>query len=113
MMHIPWWQWLPIHPWRIVASVEAADEIPARMPPNGAVLVGTLSTPKWIAFDCPCRRGHRIMVNLDPRHRPHWRIAKNTRLTLTPSIDVHRESQRCHYFVRNGRIVWAEPERGK
>src|SRR5438874_6766630 len=34
---------------RIVAVVEAADDVPERLPRNGVVLVGSSTQPKWIA----------------------------------------------------------------
>ncbi len=62
---ISWWQWLPLvgwlSGWRIVVVVESADEVPQRLPYNGAALVGSTDRPKWIVFDCPCQTGHRIM----------------------------------------------------
>ena len=45
-------------------TVDEADEVPAELPRNNAVLVGTVKT-KWIVFDCPCQTGHRIMLNVD------------------------------------------------
>jgi len=103
-----WWQWLPFQPWRIVATVSAADEIPAQVPRNGFVLVGTKQNPKWLVFDCPCRTGHRIMISLDRNHRPHWSIhtGKKNKLTVSPSVDSRTASRRCHYFIRNGRTDW-------
>jgi hypothetical protein len=103
---ISWWQWLPFFRWRIVATVESADEIPARLPRTGAVLVGSQLRPKWIAFDCPCRRGHRIMLTTDKAHAPHWTTTVKGRLTISPSIDFNAPTQRCHYFIRNGRVQW-------
>lgn len=110
LSRIPWWEWwIPFRPWRIVVVVDAADEIPARLPARAAVVVGSLARPKWIAFDCPCGRGHRIMVSLDSAHRPHWTIApKGRRLTLSPSVDAHAGGKRCHYFIRLGRVEWVE-----
>ena len=106
---IQWWEWwAPFRPWRIVATVEAADEIPARLPPRGAVIVGSIERPKWIAFDCPCKSGHRIMITLDPSHRPHWRIVSRGRLTLSPSVDYDGNGRRCHYFVRDGFVEWVK-----
>lgn len=107
MKTIRWWQWLPIFPWRIVASVDAADEVPKALPRNGAVLVGSSERPKWIAFDCPCRSGHRIVLSLDRSHRPHWTLSGDRALTVSPSIDYQTKQRHCHYFVRNGRIEWA------
>lgn len=107
ILDISWWQWLPIHSWRIVAVVESADEIPQRLPRNGVVLVGTSTYPKWIVFDCPCRNGHRIMLNTDKARRPYWILKKQDNLTIHPSIDFQDTKRRCHFFIRNGRMTWA------
>lgn len=107
MSKIPWWQWLPIPRWRIVASVDAADEIPARLPRKGAVLVGSRRQPKWLAFDCPCQRAHRVMVTLDTAHRPYWTVTGGFFLNLWPSVDDRTAGRRCHYIIRNGRTHWA------
>lgn len=101
-----WWEWIPIHRWRVVGIVEAADEIPEKIPKNGAILVGTRKHPKWLAFDCPCRSGHRIMLNTDPGRRPFWSVQEYSSLTVYPSVDFKSHNVRCHYFIRNGRISW-------
>lgn len=110
MTRISWWQWLPVFRWRVVAVVESADNVPSRLPRNGAVLVGTRDSPKWIVFDCPCRRGHRIMLNTDTARLPYWSTTVEGRLTISPSIDSNQDMRRCHYFVRNGRIMWVHEE---
>lgn len=109
---IPFWEWLPGRPWRVVATVEAADEVPSHLPPCGAVIVGSVQRPKWLAFDCPCGTGHRIMVTLDPAHRRHWRISRAKKLTITPSIDYQTDVRRCHFYVIKGRIRWIKNEEG-
>lgn len=106
-MNIPWWDWLPWRRWRVVATVEAADDVPEALPRRGAVLVGSAAYPKWLVFECPCRKEHRIMVSLDPRNRPCWRVSATRRLTVTPSIDAWRGGTRCHFFIRDGRTVWS------
>ncbi len=99
---------IPGRAWRIVTFVDAADEVPVRLPFKGVVIVGSLKQPKWIAFDCPCRKRHRIMISLDRRHVPHWKIANARKLTLYPSIDICDGHNRCHYFVRNGKTFWVK-----
>jgi hypothetical protein len=104
---ISWWEWwIPFRPWRIVSVFEAADEIPARLPTKGAVIVGSYEQPKWIAFDCPCKTGHRIMITLDPAHSPHWYIVEHKKLTISPSVDFQSKERRCHYFIRHGSVEW-------
>ena len=103
---IKWWQWMPRRTWRLVLVVDEADEVPARLPRHTAALVGPNENPKWIAFDCPCRRGHRVMLNLDRRRRPAWSVVSRYPLTISPSIDDYAMG-RCHFFLRQGRIQWA------
>jgi hypothetical protein len=108
---IPWWEWLPFRNWRIVRIVDAADEIPERLPPKGAIMVGPKKNPKWIAFDCPCRTGHRILLNTDRARLPYWMVTMKGGLTISPSVDSFEGKRQCHYFIRKGRVVWAN-ERG-
>ncbi len=107
---ISWSQWLPGRSWRVVATVLEGDEVPVRLPQNGAVLVGSPARPKWLAFDCPCRSGHRIMANLDANRYPFWQVVGRKRLSVWPSFDVRREARRCHYLILQGRTLWV-PEK--
>ena len=107
---ISWWHWIPWRGWRIVKIVEAADEIPEKLPFNAAVIVGSVQNPKWLVFDCPCKTGHRIMITTDPLHYPSWRIIQNKNLTVSPSVDFRTKKMRCHYFIKNGKTVWVKDE---
>lgn len=104
----PLFDWIPGRSWRIVATVDAADEIPDKLPAKGAVLVGSPKHPKWLAFDCPCKTGHRILVSLDRAHFPHWTLYDAKKLTISPSIDYVSPERRCHYLVRGGKIFWVK-----
>lgn len=112
-MKISWWQWWPFFRWRVVGAVDAADEVPRRLPRNGAALVGSEQFPKWVAFDCPCRTGHRIMLNLDSQRKPTWRLgpAPTNKLSIAPSVDYVTEQRRCHYFIRDGKVKWTKDSR--
>lgn len=105
---IPWWRYLPVpwYRWAIVMTVEAADEIPERIPQSSAILVAEPGQAKWIAFSCPCKRGHIVMLNVDGRRYPHWTVDEGKRLTLSPSVNDHSIDNGCHYFIRNGRVDW-------
>lgn len=96
--------------WKIGEEVAAADEIPAVIPKRRAVIVRSGRTPTWVAFDCPCGTGHRIMLNLDGGRRPHWSITKPSPLTIYPSVDDATSTRRCHFFIRGGRVVWARDD---
>ena len=105
--------WLVPRPWRLAGIVAECDEVPERIPMRRAFLVGVSSHWKWLVFDCPCRTGHRIMLNLDPGRRPSWtvRLTRRRRITVAPSIDYSGQHRSCHYFIRDGRLVWASRTR--
>ena len=104
---IPWFKWLP-SPWRkwqIVLIVENADEVPREIPNRGLVLVGSLSTPKWLALDCPCRK-HRIFLNLDRDRKPVWILSLGKSPSLYPSVITRNHNDECHFWLKKGKIVW-------
>jgi len=101
---IPWARW------KVAAEVSAADEIPTDIPKRHAVIVRNDGKSKWLAFDCPCGGGHRIMLNLDEARRPRWRVTKISPLTIYPSVDDATSTRRCHFFIRGGRVTWARDE---
>jgi hypothetical protein len=107
-LKLSWWDRFVLLPWRIVGDVESADDIPSELPRHGAVVVGAGNKLKWIAFDCPCQLRHRIMLNLDASRYPYWRVrrGKKDRLTISPSVSSLENNVHCHYFIREGKVIW-------
>ena len=105
---ITWWRSLPFpwRPWRIVERVSAGDEVPDQIPNKGAVLVGPDGAATWLAFDCPCQTGHRLMVNLNSSRPPFWRVESSNPLSLRPSIHSITPNLSCHFVLNSGRIRW-------
>ena len=100
-----------VRPWLVEATVSEVDQVPRRIRARRAFLVAAEARRKWLVFDCPCGSGHRILLNLDRSRRPFWtlRVAKNRRFTLHPSVDFRDGRRVCHYFLRYGRVAWANP----
>ena len=98
-----------LRPWILAGTVAEGDEVPDLIPVRRAFLVGAPSNWKWLVFDCPCGAGHRIVLNLDRGRAPYWtlRLSRRRRITIHPSIDYRGRNGSCHYFIRNGRVVWA------
>lgn len=105
-MKIGWLQWWPWRAWRVIGHVDAADDVPQYLPRTGVVVVGPPNSPKWLAFDCPCRRGHRILLPASATVRPRWTFESPRKLTLAPSVDARHGPIRCHYFIAKGRVKW-------
>ena len=107
---------LPWRRWRIIGHVDSGDEVPDKLPHRGVVLVGT-AQPAWVALDCPCGTGHRLLVNLDSGRHPRWELDSKPRLSLWPSIDVRAHNRRCHFVLNEGKVRWIpvgrEPAQGR
>lgn len=88
------------------ATVDSAIDIPDRLARKTAVIVRKGDADVWLAFDCPCRAGHRVMLNLDRRAWPAWTINEPAPLTLVPSVDERTGYGRCHYIIKKGKIRW-------
>jgi len=71
------------------------------------VLVKGTRGASWAVFDCPCVRRHRLLIALDPRTHPRWRISGRRRPSLTPSIDVVETGMRCHFWLTKGAVKWS------
>ena len=112
MRHPQWWLPSPLRRYALADIVHSVGDVPINLPSRAAVVVLDGDRLKWIAFDCPCTRGHRILVSLDEEVRPHWTVTRAQPLTLHPSIDAKTDGRQCHYLIRRGRIVWV-PARKK
>ena len=74
-----WWQSLQAWASRPVTLqsevISSVVDMPAELRRRTAVLVAKGGVEQWLIFDCPCRAGHRVMLNLDPTSRPTWRLS--------------------------------------
>jgi len=94
--------------WQVTTTVNSADQIPDVIPAKSACLIGDPANPKWIAFDCPCGRDHRLLLNLSRNRRPTWQLEGRKPLSLRPSIDSVHDGRRCHFWLRAGHITWVK-----
>jgi len=64
----------------------------------------------WAVFNCPCERGHRLVVNLSPNRKPCWNISVRQGLaSVWPSLWLKQDCK-SHFWVRKSRIYWARFE---
>lgn len=86
--------------------VSEADEIPGTLRTYEAALVVSEGISKWLAFDCPCGTGHRVVLNLDAARWPRWTLFADNPLTVSPSVDMDTRERRCHYILYHGHVNW-------
>lgn len=117
----PNWRWGATDTWRrlrlgrprldVVAFYETRVDVPDELDRNVVAIVGAPERPKWAVFECPCGRGHQLLVDLQHSHKRHWQIALGSRgPTVHPSIDS-RTTFRCHFWLGEGRVWWVRRHR--
>jgi hypothetical protein len=106
---IDWWRrrrWTKPRIKQVVVYPTRA-EVPEQVRRQTLALVGSHEQPKWAVFECPCGRGHQLVVNLSPRMKPFWQLSRSDGgPTLSPSIDSF-SPYHCHFWLRRGRVSWA------
>jgi hypothetical protein len=88
-----------------VENVASMSDIPTRL--GAQIFIIGQAAPKWAVFECPCRCGERIDVNLMTSREPNWQMSRTRNgVTLAPSLWMPCEKCGSHFFVRNSRVIW-------
>jgi len=67
-------------------------------------IVGFKKKAKWVIFDCPCSKGHKLTVNLMESHYPYWKLKfYRNQVSLSPSIRVSDHACRSHFWLQSNR----------
>ena len=87
------------------------EDLPDNIEKNTIYIIGGRKYPFYAAITCPKKRCKKIIhLEISPDSVRKWEVQehKNETLTLNPSIFVTKHSCKCHYWIREGRVVWCE-----
>jgi len=81
-----------------------ARSILARSP--GRIVLVDRGEPRTVLFHCPCGCGETVVINVDRRAGPAWRLRVNEHgLTLMPSV-WRTSGCRSHFILCKSRVWW-------
>lgn len=110
---IDWWRRRRFSTPRIpkIRRYDATSALPTKLPRREIAVAGTPAT--WAALECPCGNGHRLMVRIRPHDRMNtWTLSDQAPgPSLHPSIDSVTDQRRCHFWLRDGRVHWADDDK--
>ena len=86
----------------LAADVDPAGELRQRK----LVLIGSREKAKWLRFECPCKCGEVIALNLMASHTPRWSVELHDDGTVTVHPSVDATNCRSHFWIRRSRIDW-------
>ena len=90
-----------------VAVVDSMTTVPQRL--GGVIyIIRRGGVDRRVAFECPCRCGRKIDLNLIPsQQQPSWLVTMDgDNVTLHPSVWLKSGQCRSHFFIRNNRVIW-------
>jgi hypothetical protein len=94
---------------RRMVRVPELPDVPDSIAGDAIYVAGTDELPKWAVLRCPCDRGHRVTLALQPG-RTRWRVTTGRGgPSVSPSVDIRGDltgGSRCHYWIRGGRVHW-------
>src|SRR4051812_45982925 len=83
---------------RLRGSVASRDDARPQLQEAGDVVLVERGCLRSAVIKCPCGCGEELVINLDRRVGPAWRLYRDERgLTLYPS--VWRDSGCCTHFI--------------
>lgn len=93
-------------------SASTRDQAAQLLTANGATALIERGTPRSLIMLCPCGCKDHLIINLDGRTGPAWRLYKRrSGLTLYPSY--WRESGcQSHFILWGNRILWCSYHEG-
>jgi len=95
------------HRYSSVAFVDSLPDVPIHVG-NEIYIVGSSERAKWVVFDCPCLKGHKLTVNLMKSRYPHWSLKlSGGKVSLSPSIVVTDHPCKSHFWLKSNQIYMA------
>lgn len=87
-------------------KLQLVTDSPSVIKSNIVYIVNEGLVDESLIFECPCKCGSRIELNLLPDARPVWRYHIEKReISITPSI-WRKHGCRSHFFLTQGQIKW-------
>ncbi len=84
---------------------------PNQIKENIVYVVGGKDFTKWAYVKCPNGCGEIIMLSLNKKQFPAWKIKQDKigRATISPSINK-LNGCKSHFFIKKGRLIWAQSD---
>ncbi len=93
-----------------IRLVKVESEFPKRLKPHTLYVLLEDGVPWQATMICPCGCAQTLDMNLLPDEKPCWRFSSDRmgRASLHPSV-WRKIGCHSHFWVRQGRIIWAIP----
>lgn len=86
------------------------EDLPEKLKKKTMYIVGGEKHPFQAVFLCPKSCGKRMTLNISTQHNKwdRWNLTKhkNGTISLYPSIWMRSFDCNCHYWFKEGRIIW-------
>jgi len=95
------------HRYSTVRFIDALPDVPAQIG-NDIYIIGSPHAAKWVVFNCPCSKGHRLTVNLMKSNHPRWILRlSGKKASLSPSIVVTDHPCKSHFWLKSNEAYMA------
>lgn len=102
-----WWRRLQQkHVFKRIVIIESMTDLPSKLSSN-LYIVKRGGHDRRAVFNCPCKCGRRIDLNLVKGYGPSWTLVfKNGKATISPSVWLREERCQSHFFIRDSKVDW-------
>ena len=87
------------------------EDLPEKTDRKTIYIIGGREHPFYAAFSCPRKQCKQtIHLEISPDFKKRWKVYEHEdgSLTFSPSVYIADSPCKCHYWIRNGHIVWCD-----
>lgn len=99
-----WWSFIQF-------KTEWVEDLPQKPKKNTVYVIGGREYPFYVAVSCPRKACKEVIhLKVGSKFNGEWEVKEHKKgtLSLSPSVHVVAHPCRCHYWFKNGRVVWCE-----
>ena len=89
-------------------KTEWVEDLPTQTYKNTVYIVGGHKYPFYAAVTCPRRKCEKVIhLEISKQFKKRWSVKQeNGVISLYPSIYVTNSPCKCHYWIKNGHVIW-------
>ena len=85
------------------------EDLPEQTNKNTIYIIGGQKHSFYAAVTCPRKKCKKIIhLEISKQFKKRWSITEETNgvISISPSINVIDSPCKCHYWIKNGHIIW-------
>ena len=89
-------------------KIKWVEDLPKQIDKNTIYIIGGHEHPFYAAVTCPRKKCRKVIhLEVSKQFDKRWSVKEEDGVvSLSPSIYVTDSPCKCHYWIKNGHVIW-------